>query len=282
MKPIQFKKHLRQITGWMVMAGVVGFWSSPSLAQSTAEQLSADEIIKAKAVVDVINDKLAKVSQTKSRVRVVESSDIDIQAASDDPYQFALSSSLVARFADDRDALASLIARQLAVVKQKPTPKPEAKKSPVGGKLMGMFRSAVSGAIDSRVGVSGTTDLVTEGSGEVIDAITAQSNEKEVDQLSIAWLLEAGYNPYGSIRAQKSLATLPEGSSGQKLAASPERVAYLEALVDDHPKAKAFAAADKSPLWARRPAPTTAQETTAPATASVSAPDAPPAKAPAD
>jgi hypothetical protein len=227
---------------------------APVLAQNSVDKLSSDELVKAKAALEVIHDKLSKIGKTQSQIQLVDSDEIDIQTADDDKGTISLSTALVLHFRDDRDAVASLIARQQASQRKKPVAKQETKKSPTVSKLMDMVGSAVSSAVDAKVGISGAAQTAAEGGSEVIDRVASQVLEKEIDEASVNWLAEAGYNPYGAIRAQKSLSALPEGSRGQKLATNPEKVAYLEALVEDNPKAKAFSADAKTPLLSRPPA----------------------------
>lgn len=253
MKPMSIKTFLTQAIGLCLAVGSIAAYA-PATAQNNANSLSADELVKAKAMLEVIHDKLAKVGKSKSQVQLIESEEIDIQSSDDGKGVITLTSGLIVHFRDDRDAVASLIARQQASHIRKPTPKQEGKKSPTVSKLMDMVGSAVSTAVDSKVGVSGAAQTVAEGSGEIVDRMALQTRKREIDEAIVNWMLEVGYNPYGAVRAQKSLSVLPEGSRGQKLAASPDKLAYLEALVEDHPKAKAFSVDGKTALIQKAPA----------------------------
>ena len=128
---------------------------APVLAQNSVDKLNSDELVKAKAALEVIHDKLSKIGKTQSQIQLVDSDEIDIQTADDDKGTISLSTALVLHFRDDRDAVASLIARQQASQRKKPVAKQETKKSPTVSKLMDMVGSAVSSAVDAKVGISG-------------------------------------------------------------------------------------------------------------------------------
>lgn len=238
---------------WLGLVLIAAFIAStaPANAQSNETKLSSEELLKAKATLEVIHGKLVRVSKINSQIQLVESDDIDIQINTTDKPIITLSSGLIWHFRDDRDAVAGLIARQQASLIKKPAPKQDAKKSPTLSRLLDMVGSAVGSAVDSKVGVSGVAQTVAEGSSEIADSLASQAKEKQIEENSVNWMLEAGYNPYGAVRAQKALSALPEGSKGQTLAASPERSAYLEALIDDNAKAKTLATEGKTALLTR-------------------------------
>lgn len=226
---------------------------APALADNAPNKLSSEDFTKAKASLELINSKLGKASKSKAQIKLVESDDINIGAAEDDASAIAVTTALVLQFADDRDAMASLIARQQSLPGPNTEQKPEAKKSPTVGKLMGMLGSAVGGAVDSKIGVSGASQTLTEGGSEIINSIGSQAQDKSADEASVNWMLDAGYNPHGALRAQKKLLSLSDAGKTSKLSAqhpvSADKVAYIEALIDDNAKAKAMSADSKSPLW---------------------------------
>lgn len=226
--------------------------AAPAFADNEFGKLSSEEATKAKASLELINNKLGKVSKSKAQVKLIESDEINIlQSADDNKDTISVTTALVLQFADDRDAIASLIARQH--VRQ--TQSPEKRKSPTTSKFLDMLGSAVNSAVDSKVGVSGVGQTLSEGGSEVISSAYSQAQERAADEASINWMLEAGYNPHGAVRAQKKLLTLSEAGKtsamNQHQPASADRVAYLEALVDDNAKSKTLSADSKNPLWAR-------------------------------
>ena len=185
-------------------------------------------------------------------MKLIESDEINIlQSVDDNKGTISVTSALVLQFADDRDAIASLIARQH--VRQ--TPSFEKEKSPTASKFLDMLGSAVNSAVDSKVGVTGVGQTLSEGGSEVIRSTYSEAQEKAADEASINWMLEAGYNPYGAVRAQKKLLVLSEAGKtsamNQHQPTSADRVAYLEALVDDNAKSKELSGEGKRPLWAR-------------------------------
>lgn len=252
MQSKKHQKYISRLAAVLLTTCLIG-GMAPVLADNESGKLSSEELIKAKASLELINNKLGKFSKAKTQIKLVESDEINIGPATDDKTTITLTSALVAEFADDRDAIASLVARQQAQQNQEPKQKTEKIKSPTTSKLMDMLGSAVNGAIDSKLNVSGAGQTLSEGSNEIISSVYSQSQEKAAAEASITWLVEAGYNPYGAVRAQQKLLTLSKagrtGALDQVQRASEDKVAYLEALIDDNAKAKALGADSKNPLW---------------------------------
>jgi hypothetical protein len=234
----------------ILLALCVASGAAPVFANGAAGKLTSEEATKAKASLELINSKLAKVSKTQAQVKLIESDEINIlRSTAEDKVAISITTALVQHFADDRDAIASLIALQH--VRQSKVS--EKLKSPTASRFLGALSSAVGSVVDEKSGVSGLGQTMNEGGTEAINSAYSQTQSRAADEAGINWMLEAGYNPHGAVRAQRELLTLSEAGKTSAMnelqRVSADRVAYLEALVDDNAKAKALSSDSKSPLW---------------------------------
>lgn len=240
----QFKQTIVNFAFSALLASIL----PSSFAGESSEKLTSDEITKTKATLEVIQSKLTKASKSKTQIQVLDSDEVRIQTSDNGKGIITITTGLVLRFNDDRDAVASLIAQQQALFNQKPEPRAEQKKNPTTSRLMDLVGSAVSNAVDSKVGISGASQTIAEGGSEIANSLISRAREKEADESTISWMIESGYNPYGALRAQKVMLALVDAGQAQSKVDPGERIAYLEALIQDNSKSKNFTPTDKIAL----------------------------------
>lgn len=219
-----------------------------SFAGEPSEKLTGDEVTKTKATLEIIQSKLTKVSKSRTQIQMLDSDDVKIQTSDDGRGIITITTGLILRFNDDRDAVASLIAQQQALFNQKPEPTLDQKKNPTTSRLLGLVGSAVSNAVDSKVGVSGASQTIADSGSVIASSLISRAREKEADESVISWMIESGYNPYGALRAQKVMLALVDAGQAQSKVDPGERIAYLEALIQDNSKSKNYTPTDKVAL----------------------------------
>ena len=243
-----------------------------------ADWLESTKSPKTKRMLESVLDMRDKlVAKSGIEIRLLISSDEDLNAFATE-YKgekiVALNIGLLNAFADDRDAIAAVLAHELGH-----HAKDHIAKSQSTDTALGILGAVVGAVIDARIGTrSGISGIGSDLAGLGADLLSktfSRDQEREADQVGLQWMTEAGYNPQGAVRLHQKLLAMG-GSGGPSFLrthpTSDERIANIEAFIQENSEAQKLAPA--SPTALAKPeqqATKAASATSTPATKSISA-----------
>ena len=184
--------------------------------------------------------KLAKVSGIEARLLLSDSDEINAFATeAKDEKVIVLHMGLVDALADDRDALVSVLAHEYAHHGKSHIASTKSTNS-----IFGVLGVVVGAVIDYKLGTGGLGQDIGGVGAKVITRSFSRDQEREADALGLQWMVDAGYNPAGAVRAQRKFLEMAGSSGGFSLfrthPGSEERVVNLQGLIAANAKAQAL------------------------------------------
>lgn len=187
-----------------------------------------------------MHQKLSQVSGIEARLLLSDSDELNAFATEVKGEKvIVLNMGLVDELGDDRDALVGVLAHEYAH-----HGKSHISSTRSTNTLFGVLGAIVGGVIDYKLGTGGLGQDIGGAGAKVITRSFSREQERDADALGLQWMVKAGYNPSGAVRAQRKFLALAGGSSGFSLfrthPGSDERVSNLEGLIAANDKARAL------------------------------------------
>lgn len=208
-----------------------------------------------------MHQKLAKVSGIEAKLLLSDSDEVNAFATEVKGEKvIVLNMGLIDELGDDRDALVGVLAHEYAH-----HGKSHIASTRSNNTVFGVLGAIVGGVIDYKLGTRGLGQDIGGAGAKVITRSFSREQERDADALGLQWMVEAGYNPAGAVRAQRKFLAMAGANSGFSLfrshPGSDERVNNLEGLIAASDKARALQSDVKVAL--SLPEPETATEETA-------------------
>ena len=192
-----------------------------------------------------IYDKLSKVSKTKAKLYISDSSSLNAFATQTKSGEavIVLNMGAIEALSKDQDAMAALLAHELGHVAKSHVTDSQTTADALS------FLGAIAGAvINYKLGTRGvnlgsTAGDMTGFAASVVGRKFDRDQEREADALALQWLTAAGYSPMGSVRLQKALHDGDDTSATSLLSTHPggdERIVAAEKFVAETPAAQAL------------------------------------------
>lgn len=197
---------------------------------------------------EAMHQALAKVSGIKSRLLLSDSDEVNAFATEAEGEQLiVLNMGLVDALGDDRDALVSVLAHEYAHHGRSHLASTKSTNS-----LFGVLGVVVGAVIDYKLGTGGLGQDIGGAGAKVITRSFSRDQEREADATGLQWMVDAGYNPAGAVRAQRKFLEMAGTSGGFSLfrthPGSDERVVNLQGLIAANAKAQALQSDQKVAL----------------------------------
>lgn len=199
-----------------------------------------DEALRAAfAELDEIHRKLAKASGIDARLLLSTSDEVNAFATEAKGEKLiVLNLGLLEALREDRDAVISVLAHEYAH---------HGKEHIASGKstdsALGVIGALVGGIIDYKLGTRTVGREVGQFGSTLISRAFSRDQEREADAQGLAWMVEAGYNPQGAVRAQRKFLEMDGAGSSSLFRTHPgseERVENIEKAIAGNEKAKAL------------------------------------------
>lgn len=189
---------------------------------------------------EAMHQALAKVSGIKSRLLLSDSDEVNAFATEAEGEKLiVLNMGLVDALGDDRDALVSVLAHEYAHHGKSHLASTKSTNS-----LFGVLGVVVGAVIDYKLGTGGLGQDIGGAGAKVITRSFSRDQEREADATGLQWMVDAGYNPAGAVRAQRKFLEMAGSSGGFSLfrthPGSDERVVNLQGLIAANAKAQAL------------------------------------------
>jgi Zn-dependent protease with chaperone function len=197
---------------------------------------------------EAMHQALAKVSGIKSRLLLSDSDEVNAFATEAEGEKLiVLNMGLVDALGDDRDALVSVLAHEYAHHGKSHLASTKSTNS-----LFGVLGVVVGAVIDYKLGTGGLGQDIGGAGAKVITRSFSRDQEREADATGLQWMVDAGYNPAGAVRAQRKFLEMAGSSGGFSLfrthPGSDERVVNLQGLIAANVKAQALQSDQKVAL----------------------------------
>ena len=197
---------------------------------------------------EAMHQALAKVSGIKSRLLLSDSDEVNAFATEVEGEKLiVLNMGLVDALGDDRDALVSVLAHEYAHHGKSHLASTKSTNS-----LFGVLGVVVGAVIDYKLGTGGLGQDIGGAGAKVITRSFSRDQEREADATGLQWMVDAGYNPAGAVRAQRKFLEMAGSSGGFSLfrthPGSDERVVNLQGLIAANAKAQALQSDQKVAL----------------------------------
>lgn len=156
--------------------------------------------------------------------------------------KIAVNAGMINLIGDDADAIAALIGHELAHLYLEHG---KVRKDREDNRI------ATSTAISFALGMVGIPipSPVTDVATTAVSRTHSREEERDADQLGMAYMTQAGFDPWGAVRLQEKLGAVSSGSMVPFLSTHPanaERIENMKLLVKDIPPRAASAGTEKS------------------------------------
>ena len=206
-------------------------WKSKTANPSTAQLLG--RLIE-------IHGKLGEAYNLETKLLISDSEDINAFATVwREERVVVLNAGLIDAFEGDEDAIAAVLAHELGHHAGEHI----GKASAVSGAL-GIIGSIAGAVLDYKLGLGGLASEATDLTADLLSKKFSRDQEREADELGMARMVAAGYNPQGAVRMHRRLLEAGEGATSF-LSSHPggeERIAKLEAFIAQSSEAQSAAA----------------------------------------
>lgn len=195
-----------------------------------------------------MHQKLAKVSGIDAKLLLSDSDDVNAFATEVKGEKLiVLNMGLIDALGDDRDALVAVLAHEYAHHGKSHLASTKSTNS-----LFGVLGVVVGAVIDYKLGTGGLGQDIGGAGAKVITRTFSRDQEREADATGLQWMVDAGYNPAGAVRAQRKFLEMAGSSSGFSLfrthPGSDERVVNLQGLIAANARAQALQSDQKVAL----------------------------------
>lgn len=225
------------LTVFMAMSAMAADNSYIDVAKAAAQAKDpADQ--KFFSELEEMHQKLAKVSGIEAKLLLSDSDEINAFATEAKGAKvIVLHMGLVDALAEDRDALVSVLAHEYAHHGKSHLASTKSTNS-----IFGVLGVVVGAVIDYKLGTGGLGQDIGGAGAKVITRSFSRDQEREADALGLQWMVDAGYNPAGAVRAQRKFLEMAGSSGGFSLfrthPGSEERVVNLQGLIAANAKAQ--------------------------------------------
>lgn len=197
---------------------------------------------------EAMHQALAKVSGIESRLLLSDNGEVNAFATEVKGEKLiVLNMGLVDALGDDRDALVSVLAHEYAHHGKSHLASTKSTNS-----LFGVLGAVVGAVIDYKLGTGGLGQDIGGAGAKVITRSFSRDQEREADATGLQWMVDAGYNPAGAVRAQRKFLEMAGSSDGFSLfrthPGSDERVLNLQGLIAANAKAQTLQSDQKVAL----------------------------------
>lgn len=248
-----------KLPGWLRHGALMGVAGFMALAAQAADKSYVDVVKAAQQARDPssqkffreledMHQKLAKASGINAKLLLSDSDEVNAFATEAKGEKLiVLNMGLIGALGDDRDALVSVLAHEYAHHGKSHLSSTKSTNS-----LFGVLGVVVGAVIDYKLGTGGLGQDIGGAGAKVITRSFSRDQEREADAAGLQWMVDAGYNPAGAVRAQRKFLDMAGSSSGFLLfrthPRSDERVVNLQGLIAANAKAQALQSDDKVAL----------------------------------
>lgn len=247
------------ISGWIRRCALIGVAGFVAVAAHAASDSYVD-VVKAAAQsrdpsarqffleLRDMHQKLAQASGIEAKLLLSDNDEVNAFATEVKGEKIiVLNQGLIEALGDDRDALVSVLAHEFAHHGKSHLASTQSTNS-----IFGVLGAVVGAVIDYKLGTGGLGQDIGGAGAKVITRSFSRDQEREADAAGLQWMVEAGYNPAGAVRAQRKFLEMAGSSSGFSLfrthPASDERVVNLQGLIAANAKAQALQSDQKVAL----------------------------------
>jgi len=188
-----------------------------------------------------IHEKLTQASGLQTRLLLSDSDDVNAYATlgKDNEKLIVFNEGLIDLMENDRDAIAAVMAHEFAH-----HGKNHIENTQTSNKALGVLGAAVGGFLSYKFGIGSLGQDVGQLGAKVISRSFSRDQEREADSEGLRWMVSAGYNPNGAVRAHTQLLSLGASQTASLFKTHPssvERIDNMKTDIDKNPQAKALA-----------------------------------------
>lgn len=145
-----------------------------------------------------IHVKLAQASGLQTKLYLSDSDEVNAYATlgKDNEKRIVFNKGLIDLMGRDRDAIAAVMTHEFAH-----HGKNHIENTPSSNKAMGVLGAAVGGFLSYKFGIGSLGQDVEQLGAKVISRSFSRDQEREADREGLSWMVNAGDNPIGAIRA---------------------------------------------------------------------------------
>lgn len=188
-----------------------------------------------------IHEKLTQASGIKTRLLLSDSEDVNAYATlgKDDEKLIVFNEGLIDLLENDRDAIAAVMAHEFAH-----HGKNHIENTQSSNKALGVLGAVVGGMLSYKLGIGRLGNDVGQLGAKVISRSFSRDQEREADREGLLWMVNAGYNPTGAVRAHTQLLSLGASQTASLFKTHPsseERIQNMKKDIEQNPQAKLLA-----------------------------------------
>lgn len=188
-----------------------------------------------------IHIKLTQASGLQTKLYLSDSEEVNAYATlgKDNEKLIVFNEGLIDLMENDRDAIAAVMAHEFAH-----HGKNHIENTQTSNKALGVLGAAVGGFLSYKFGIGSLGQDVGQLGAKVISRSFSRDQEREADREGLSWMVNAGYNPVGAIRAHTKLLSLGDSQTASLFKTHPssvERIDNMKTDIEKNPKAKSLA-----------------------------------------
>ncbi|OYU10013.1 MULTISPECIES: M48 family metallopeptidase [unclassified Limnohabitans] len=237
-------RSFKPTLGHAMVAISLAWLCTPAYAERFIDVNKAMGAVKSPSLQSFLSDlnaihvQLGKVSGLKTRLMLSDSDEVNAYATlgKDDEKLIVFNQGLISLMENDRDAIAAVMSHEFAH-----HGKNHIENTQTSNKALGVLGAAVGGLLSYKFGIGSLGQDVGQLGAKVISRSFSRDQEREADREGLQWMVNAGYNPVGAIRAHTKLLSLGDSQTASLFKTHPssvERIDNMKTDIEKNPQAK--------------------------------------------